>query len=94
MKAIKTTSIKTTCLVLIAKKQGAKDIKEFMPINLVGCIYKLIAKVFARQLSRVLGEVIRECQHAFIEGRMILDAIMLANKIVDDLVSSKKEGLI
>lgn len=62
-------SLNTTFLVLIAKKEGANNIKDFRPVSLMGCIYKLISNVLARRLARVLGEVIGDCQHAFIEGR-------------------------
>lgn len=58
-------SLNTAFLVLIAKKKGAKDIKDFRPISLVGCMYKLIAKVLANRLFRVLGEIIGDCQHAW-----------------------------
>lgn len=47
-----------------------------------------------RRLSRILGEIIGESQHAFVEGQQILDAIMAANEVFDDLVADKKEGLI
>lgn len=65
-------SINSTFLVLIPKVMGAKDINAFRPISLVGSIYKLISKVLARRLSKVLGEVIGENQNAFVEGRQIL----------------------
>lgn len=48
-------SLNTTFLVLIAKKRGVRDIKDFRPISLVGCIYRLIAKVLANRLSKELG---------------------------------------
>lgn len=51
-------SLNTTFFILIAKKEGVKDIKDFRPISLVDCIYKLITKVLAKKLSRVFGDVI------------------------------------
>lgn len=48
-------SLNTTFLALIPKKRGAKEFNEFRPISLVGCIYKLIAKVLAKRLPEVLG---------------------------------------
>lgn len=87
-------SLNSTFLVLIVKKRGAIDIRDFRPISLVGCIYKLLAKVLTRRLSTVLGEVIGECQHAFVEGRLIHDAVLIVNKVVDELVADGRVGLL
>lgn len=61
----------STFIVLIPKVESATDIdiRQFRLISLVGCIYKLISKVLARRLTRVLGEVIGESQYAFGGGR-------------------------
>lgn len=40
-------SLDSTFLVLIAKVEGAVNIKEFRPISLVGSIYKFIAKYYS-----------------------------------------------
>lgn len=53
-------SINSTFLVLISKVVGGKNIKNFRPISLVGSIYKLISKVLAKRLFKVLDEVIGE----------------------------------
>lgn len=74
--------------------EGVKNIKNFWPINLVGCIYKLISKVLARSLSMVLEKVIGEFQHTFIEGRQILDAVMVTSKIADEVVGSRKKSVL
>lgn len=42
----------------------------------------------------MLREVIGECQHVFVEGRQILDAVMVTNEVVDALVGGKREGLL
>lgn len=60
----------------------------------MGCIYKLIVKVLTARLAKVLGEVISECQHVFMEGRQIQYAILVANEVVDELVMNKIDGLI
>lgn len=67
--------------------------KEYRPISLVGCLYKLILKVLARRLAKVLGKVIEESQNAFVEGRQILDTVLLANEVVDEFVNNKREGI-
>ncbi|KAL6347121.1 hypothetical protein AAG906_012702 [Vitis piasezkii] len=62
-------SLNATFLVLISKKGSAKDLKDFKTISLIRGLYKLFAKVLANRLKRVVGKVVSEFQHAFMEGR-------------------------
>jgi DNA replicative helicase MCM subunit Mcm2 (Cdc46/Mcm family) len=39
-------SINSTFISLIPKIQGAKEVKDFRPISLVGGVYKIISKVW------------------------------------------------
>ena len=57
-----------TFLVLIPKKKGARDIQDFRPINLVGSLYKILAKVLANKLKRVIDKVVSNNQNAFEGG--------------------------
>ena len=63
-----------TFLVLVPKKGGAEYLKDFRPISLVESLYKLLAKVLANRIKKVMGKVISEPQTAFVEDRQILDA--------------------
>lgn len=38
--------------------------------------------------------MIDECQHAFVEGRWILNAILVANEVVDEMVGKGKDVLL
>ena len=40
-------SLNATFISLIPKKINAMNIRDFRPISLIGCIYKLVAKVLA-----------------------------------------------
>ena len=62
-------SLNATFLVLVPKKGGVEDLKDFRPISLVGSLYKLLAKVLANRIKKVMGKVISEPQNAFVEGR-------------------------
>jgi len=47
----------------------------------VGSVHK-ISKVLASRLTKVLGKVVGPHQHAFIAGRQILDAALIANGVL------------
>ena len=53
-------SLNATFLCLIPKKTNAVNIKDFHPINLVGSLYKLLAKVLAHRLRGVLDKLISD----------------------------------
>ena len=76
-------SINSTFLVLIPKKGGAEDLGEFRPISLLGGLYKLLAKVLANRLKKVIGRIVSTDQNAFVMGRQILDASLIANEVID-----------
>lgn len=45
-------------------------------------MYKIIAKVLSRHIRRVLYETIYISQVAFVEGRQILDVVLIAKDIM------------
>ncbi|RVW81340.1 putative mitochondrial protein [Vitis vinifera] len=54
----------------------------------------IIAKVLAGCLRGVLHETIHSTQGAFVQGRQILDAVLIANEIVDEKRLSGNEGVV
>ena len=51
-------SLNTTFLVLVPKKGGADDLRDYRPLNLVRGLYKLLAKVLANRLKKIVGKVV------------------------------------
>ena len=47
--------LNVTWVSLIPKFEGAKDIKDLRPISMVGCAYKVIAKILANRMQNVMG---------------------------------------
>ena len=80
--------------MLIPKKKGASDVQDYKPISLVGSLYKIIAKVLANRLKGVMGKLVSNSQNAFVEGRQILDAVLVANEAIDSRKRSVGTGLV
>ena len=78
-------------LTLIPKNDHPQGLGEFRPICLIRSVYKILSKVLANRLKKVLHLVISECQSAFLGGRNIHDGVVIVNELVD-LAKRKKEG--
>ena len=87
-------SLNATFWVLIPKTKGVDDLKDFRLIILVGGLYKLLAKVLANRLKKVVGKVVLKFQNAFMEGGQILDAVLMANEAVDSMLKKRDCGLL
>ncbi|GJY96661.1 reverse transcriptase domain, reverse transcriptase zinc-binding domain protein [Tanacetum coccineum] len=67
---------------------------DYRPISLIGCYYKIIAKLLAERVKRVVGDVVGEVQKMFIKARYILDAVLISNETMEFLKSSSMSILV
>jgi len=86
--------INSIFIVLILKVDSPQRLNDFIPISLVGSMYKILSKVLANRLRFIMGSVISDSQSAFIKGRQILDGILMANEEVDKARKCNKELLL
>lgn len=77
-------------MTLIPKVKSPLSVKEFRPISMVGCLYKIITKILARRLKYVMGMIIFENQTGFIELMNIIDGLITANASVQWLKDKKE----
>ena len=69
-------------IVLLYKKGPRPDIKNWRPISLLNTDYKLLSKVFAERLKKVLPEIIHSDQKGCVSGRYMGENI----RLIDDLL--------
>jgi len=74
--------LNATEIILIPKKTHASQVTDYRPISLTNVVYRLIAKSLANRLKEELPNYIHQSQHAFIQGRRIIDNIIIAQEIV------------
>ncbi|MCH82386.1 LINE-1 reverse transcriptase like, partial [Trifolium medium] len=81
-------------LTLIPKIKSPQGLGDFRPISLLGCWYKLLAKVLAGRLARVIGNLIPKTQSAFLKGRQLVEGVVVVNEVIDFAKKAGKECLI
>nr|GEX48664.1 RNA-directed DNA polymerase, eukaryota, reverse transcriptase zinc-binding domain protein [Tanacetum cinerariifolium] len=86
--------INSLFITLIPKHQEAKTTKDFRPITLIGCIYKIISKILANRMVFVLEDLVNEVQYAFISKRQILDGPFILNELYQWCSKKKKQTMI
>ena len=80
-------------IILIPKVLEPQNLNQYKPISLIGCIYKIVAKVLARRL-KMMPKIIDERRSAFIEGRHVLHSVLIANEAVEEVKRNVKSCLI
>lgn len=76
--------LNTSFVVLIPKKEETQNVHDYRPISLIGGAYKILSKVLANRLSKIVGSIILENQSAFIAGRQMLDSVVSLNEAMDN----------
>ncbi|GKB44044.1 RNA-directed DNA polymerase, eukaryota, reverse transcriptase zinc-binding domain protein [Tanacetum coccineum] len=70
-------------ITLIPKVPNPIHITDFRPISLIGIHYKIVAKVLANRLSKVVDKIVSQEQTAFIANRQILDGHLILSEAID-----------
>jgi hypothetical protein len=71
-----------THITLIPKSKNPMNVMGFRPISLCNVLYKLISKVLANRLKKILSSITALNQGAFIPGRLISDNVLATYKTV------------
>ena len=87
-------ALNSTFLSLIPKESGTEDPSKLRPIALCNVIYKIISKVIANCLKPLLPLIISSEQARFVEGRQILDGIIMVHETIHSLKATRILGML
>jgi exonuclease III len=89
-----TETLNTACIKLIPKKGDLKQIKNWRPISLLSCYYKIISRVINHRLGSVIDKVTSRGQKAYNSKRYIQEVILNLNGAANYCINTGKSGLI
>ncbi|GKU95494.1 hypothetical protein SLEP1_g8850 [Rubroshorea leprosula] len=81
-------------IVLIPKTKNPQRIEEYKPISLIGVMYKVVAKLLVSRLCKVMHKIIGEQHMAFINGRQLVDGVVIANEVIDEAKRKRKKSFV
>ncbi|GKV50261.1 hypothetical protein SLEP1_g56973 [Rubroshorea leprosula] len=86
--------LNSSFIALIPKKLNVGGLKDYRPISLLGCVYKLLAKVLANRLKFVVAEIVSKTQSAFVGGRQLVDSVLVLNEVVEEIKRKKQPAFV
>lgn len=82
----------STYITLIEKKEKWSLATDYRPISLTTSLYKIMPKILVERLTISLPNTIPENHVAFVKGRQITYAILIANEAIGFWKSKKEKG--
>ncbi|GLT50497.1 hypothetical protein SLA2020_239800 [Shorea laevis] len=75
-------AVNSTTLALVPKVSSPCRMTEFRPIACCNLLYKFITKILAHRFKKCLPLFISKNQCAFVEGRLMVENVLLAHELV------------
>jgi hypothetical protein len=83
-------SINMGHITLIPKVASPESVNDFRPITLLNCCLKIITKILANRLQKVVLRIVHKNQYGFLKGRTIQDCIAWAFEFIQCFASKKE----
>lgn len=84
------TSINSGFITLIPKIGSPETANDFRPITLLNCCLKIITKVLANRLQKLILSIVHKNQYGFLRNRTIQDCLAWAFEYIYQCQNSKR----
>ena len=81
-------------ITLLYKKGDRLNLKNWRPITLLNCDYKIIAAVLARRVQKVIRQIINPNQTGYVKGRLAAYNVRLTKDIIEYMLKQNLSGAI
>ena len=83
-------------IITLLEKSGKNRLllKNWRPISLLNCDYKILTKCIAERLKKVIPTIIHHNQTGFVKGRNMSDSLRTLLDILDDTVARNISGML
>jgi hypothetical protein len=80
-------------IILLPKIKDADGIQQYRPTCLLNVSFKIFTKVVMIRLNAVADNVVQPTQTAFMQGRYILDGVVILHEIVHEMYRKNMNGV-
>ena len=81
-------------ITLIPKVQEANRIQQYRPICLLNVSFKIFTKAATIRINSIADHIVGPTQTAFIQGRNILEGVVILHETIHELHCKKQSGII
>jgi len=81
-------------VTLILKVGEATNMKQFRPISLLNCSFKIFSKILTLRLSAIVQRIVAPNQSAFIKVKYNLESVVVAHEILHSINKSVEQGIV
>lgn len=89
-----TETFRTAIIRLIPKKGDTGQLKNWRPISLLSCYYKIISKALNARLGKVIDKVTTSAQKAYNSNRFIHEALINTIETINKCKLENSEGIL
>jgi hypothetical protein len=87
-------SVNMGYITLIPKVATPKTMNDYRPITLLNCVLKIVTKLLADRLQKVVLKIVHKNQYGFLKGRTIQDCLAWAFEFIHQCQSSGQDILL